>query len=43
MKTCFIHKPFCILHKIIASVPLNNILSILLEHGYVGKDVKKIK
>ena len=43
MKTCFIHKPLCILHKIIVSVPPNNILSFLLEDGYASKDVNKIK
>ena len=42
MKTCFIHKPFCILNKIIASVPPNNILSSLFEDGYLGNEVKKI-
>jgi hypothetical protein len=41
MKTYFIHQPFCILHKIIASVSPNNILNNLLKDGYVGKDVKK--
>jgi hypothetical protein len=41
MKTCFIHKSYRILNKIMASVPHNNIMSSLLEDGCVGKDVKK--